>query len=207
MQAFIQTLRQALQQKLPGTEAQYRLAHPVRRIPLRAPAEARRAGVLVLFFPKNDQWHLVFIERASRNTQDRHAGQISFPGGQYETDDGNLTATALREAEEEIAAPRQDIEVLGQLSQLYIPVSNFVVQPVVGLLQSAPAFRPQESEVRAILEVPFSYFQDAARLRQMDMRISSEMLLRDVPFYDLDGKVLWGATAMMMSELLAVLES
>lgn len=206
MESFIHQLRANLQQPLPGKTAQYKMAHAVRRSHVEPPEDARRAAVLALFYPKNEQLHIVLIERESSNPNDRHRGQIGLPGGRYEPQDQTMKNTALREAEEEVGVDANTVQVLGQLSKLYIPVSNFLVYPFVGYTTSTPEFTPQPEEVRAILEVPFSRFLDPSNLQKTNMDLAQNITLRDVPFFSVSGKVVWGATAMMLSELLEVVK-
>ncbi len=201
---FIGKLEKRLQAPLPGPEAQYRMAHVARRSAETPPAGVKLAGVLALFFPKGDDWHLVFIERSTGNPQDRHGGQISFPGGRYEDQDQQAVNTALREAEEEVGVSAQKVRIIGNLSDLYIPVSNFLVKPFVGFTSYTPRFRPQAEEVNDILEVPFSIFENPKTIQTIDLPLASNITLKNVPYYNLYGKILWGATAMMMSELLEV---
>lgn len=206
MESFIAKINDQIKQPLPGEEAQFRMATAVRYNRLPPPPDASKAGVLALLYPKSDEWHIVFIERASRYPQDRHRGQISFPGGRYEPTDETLEQTALREAEEEVGVDAGAVQILGKLTNLYIPVSNFLVYPYVGYVQERPGFIPDPSEVAAILEVPFEHFRTERNIRRMDMTVSGNIRLKDVPYFDIGGKVLWGATAMMMSELLALAE-
>ena len=133
-----------------------------------------------------------------------HSGQIGFPGGKYEEIDKNLEATALRESHEEIGIQEQDVQIVGRLSDLYIPVSDFLVHPFVGYLDYAPMFVLQENEVKDILEVDFELFFLPKILKKMDYRINEKMTLRDVPYFDINGHVVWGATAMILGELLAI---
>ncbi|NUO03749.1 MAG: CoA pyrophosphatase, partial [Saprospiraceae bacterium] len=132
MDAFIQHLQTRLKQPLPGQEAQYRMARAFRPVTVSPPENAALAGVLALFFPKNDEWQLALIERVVTHAGDRHSGQISFPGGKYEAADGILMNTALREAHEEVGIAPEEVKMLGPLTELYIPVSNFLVHPFVG---------------------------------------------------------------------------
>lgn len=201
---FIHQLREKLQLPLPGLPAQLKMAHAIRHLHRETPPEARAAGVLAALFPKNEEWHVIFIERP-KNDNDRHGGQISFPGGKVEPSDTSMLDTALRETEEEIGVPRSAVQVLGGLTSLYIPVSNFHVHPFVGYLEAPPNYILQEEEVGGVVEVPLSYFQNPGIRRATDMRVSPLLTLKNVPYFDVEGKVLWGATAMMMSELLEVL--
>lgn len=203
---LITALAEGLQQPLPGVKAQYQMAHVVRRQPVPPPADARRAAVLALFYPNQGDWNLVFIERPRYPGIDRHGGQISFPGGKMEPTDASLQHTALREAEEEIGLAANTVKVLGALTELYIPVSNFLVQPYVGQVGYEPHFQPDEREVSSIIEVPYAKLQDAAIRQEIDLQLAPNMTLRKVPYFNVEGKVLWGATAMIVSELLAVTE-
>jgi 8-oxo-dGTP pyrophosphatase MutT (NUDIX family) len=204
MDQFITNLQDSLQRPLPGRSAQYEMAHAVRRTPYEPPVNANKAGVLALFYPKQDDWHIVLIERGSGNPKDRHKGQISFPGGRYEEADGDLAMTALREAEEEVGADAKSVHLLGALTDLYIPVSNFMVYPYVGYTEERPKFVPQASEVHAILEVPYRQLQDPETVHQIDLKITDQITLREVPYFNVEGKVIWGATAMMLNELITL---
>lgn len=203
---FIERLERSFQQPLPGVEAQYRMAHVVRRRQVTPPADVRRAAVLALFYPRQGAWHLVLMERDASNPNDRHGGQISFPGGKFEPADGSLLQTALREAHEEVNAPTEGVRVLGPLTELYIPVSNYLVHPFVAWVDFTPRFVPQESEVKAILEVPFQTFLQPQSRSTVNLRIRPGLVLQNVPCFTLQGKIVWGATAMILSELLEVTE-
>ncbi len=205
---FIDRLERQLQLPLPGRDAQFRMAHITRQsYNGNPPSDAKLAGVLALFYPNlRDQWHLVLIERESHNPKDRHRGQISFPGGQFDKADASLAHTALREAEEEIGVCASSIRLLGQLTPLYIPVSNFHVFPFVGVAEHRPAFQIQPEEVKSILEVPFQHFTSPGIAGTTTISLSESLQIPNVPFFDVEGKAVWGATAMILSELLAIVE-
>lgn len=205
MQTFIDNIKKSLQKELPGADAQYRMAHAVRRTYAPPPENARRAAVLALLYPKNQEWFLVLIQRQATNPNDPHSGQISFPGGKMEPDDPSIQFTALREAEEEVGVVAQKIHILGALSELFIPVSNFIVSPFVGYLDHQPTFTPQETEVKQVLEIPFSALEDNANIKTTRMKFGKNIILQDVPYFDIAGQVIWGATAMILSELLDTL--
>ncbi len=204
MHDFIKNLEENLQRPLPGHEAQLKMAPVSRRRYVTAPEHARHAGVLAALFPKNEEWHIVLIER-NPNDRDRHGGQISFPGGKVEQSDDTMLQTALRETEEEVGIPRNGVQILGKLSELYIPVSNFQVHPFVGVLDQQPTYTLQEEEVSRVIEVPISHFQNETSRRVIDIQVNRHLSMKNVPYFDVEGKILWGATAMMISELVEAL--
>ncbi len=203
MQDFIDHLQSQLQKPLPGRPPEYSISPADLKARSFIPDNPKLAGVLVLFYPKGKDWHLVLIERTSLHEGDRHKGQISFPGGRHEESDGSMTETALREAEEEVGVDPEKVEIIGSLSDLYIPVSNFHVFPKVAFAKEAPSFVPQPSEVANILEVPFHLFQQPNALMHMDLRVSNGLILPNVPHFKVFDKVVWGATLLMLGELLA----
>jgi 8-oxo-dGTP pyrophosphatase MutT (NUDIX family) len=205
MQRFIHILRTRLAGPLPGREAQFKMAG-LRRLqelgPNPAPpADARVACVLNLLYWHEEDWRTILIQR-TENPRDRHSGQVSFPGGRWEERDGELANVALRETEEEIGVPAQHIEILGRLTDLYIPVSNFLVHPFVGILHGAPEFVPQPGEVEAVLTPALSVFQSQENRKRIDLTLQQGITLKDVPYFDVHGRIVWGATAMIMSEFL-----
>ncbi|MEM9917107.1 MAG: CoA pyrophosphatase [Bacteroidota bacterium] len=201
---FIQQLQRSMSQPLPGPEAHYKMAHVGRNLAPKVPSNARIACVLQLLYPVDRDWHIVLIERQSSNRNDRHSGQISFPGGGYEASDETLVNGALREAWEEVGVEPKKVSVLGALTELYIPVSNFLVHPFLGYTTERPDFRRQESEVRSILEVPLSWLQNPESVQKTDLPINKQLVLKDVPHFNVKGHIVWGATAMMLSELLEI---
>ncbi|MEO1516049.1 MAG: CoA pyrophosphatase [Bacteroidota bacterium] len=183
------------------------MSHNLRHRYRQETENARIACVLVLLYPKDDAWHIVLIERqSSNNPNDRHKGQIGFPGGGLEESDESLLHGALREAWEEVGVPVDMVNVIGALSELYIPVSNFMVYPFLGYALERPDFIPQPSEVRQILEVPLDVLRDPASVQQADIAISKQIRLRDVPTFQVAGVTVWGATAMMLNELLEMID-
>ena len=203
---FLQQLEHKLSQKLPGPKAQYKMAHAIRKHVPSPPPDVRIASVLLTLFPYQGDWYTLLIQRTGTDIRDKHKGQISFPGGKQEEEDTSLAFTALREAEEEVGLPTDKVQILGRLTELYIPVSNFIVHPFVGAVLDKPEWIPQPSEVADILEVPLNTFSDPQNQRIRDISIAKNMVLKNVPYYNIQGKIVWGATAMMMSEFLEVLE-
>lgn len=199
-------LEKALQTPLPGREAQYKMAHAVRHNMPSPPKDARIACVMILLYPKNEALYVTLIERMSTKKKgDRHSGQISFPGGKLESSDASLLDGALRETEEEVGIDSKKIQTLGALTDLYIPVSNFLVYPFVGYLPEQAQFVLQPTEVQSILETPLDLLQNPATTQLTNIQIP-EGTLKNVPYYNVFGHTVWGATAMILSEFLAVLK-
>ncbi len=202
-------LKGRLSGPLPGRTAQFRMIIPRRLEELgpnfEVPDNAKVACVLNLLHFSEGQWRTVLIQRTV-NPRDRHSGQVSFPGGRYEETDGSLEEVALREAEEEIGVSSAQIHLLGRLTELYIPVSNFLVHPFVGLLEGPPSFMPQVGEVEHILTPAISTFEDPATRKISDLSLGSGVTLKNVPYFEVENRVVWGATAMILSEFLEVWE-
>jgi 8-oxo-dGTP pyrophosphatase MutT (NUDIX family) len=199
-------LQQALAQDLPGREAQLKMSPlPVdwRRFSLDAPATAKKSAVLLLFYPEASGVFFPLIKRPSY--PGAHSGQVSFPGGKVEPSDPDLVFTALREAEEEIGIDASKVEVLGRLTDLYIPTSNFLVSPVLGFLNETPRFVPEAREVERIIPTAMSMIGHP-QIRQRTLVPIGEGRHLETPYFALDGEVVWGATAMILSELLQLLE-
>lgn len=204
-----QELLHGLTQKLsvtarPGRAAQTRMAPPLRGDYAEPAQDARRAAVLVLLYPIGNRLQLLYIQRTSPK-RDRHAGQIGFPGGSVEADDTDAIDTALREAAEEVGADRAAVTILGELTPLFIPVSNFLVDVVVGYTPSRPDFVLQESEVARIIELPLTDFLTEGARRVGPRQLASGLSLPNVPYWAVAGEEIWGATAMMTAELIALL--
>ena len=209
MQNFIDLLRVRMAGPLPGRDAQYKMASLRRLQELEPytgpPPDAKVACVLnLLHWREAKGWHTVLIQRTS-NPRDRHSGQVSFPGGRWEEGDGVLANVALREAEEEVGVSSSQVEILGQLTDLYIPVSNFLVHPFVGILRGPVSFSPQPGEVEAVLTPALSIFMDQANRKKTDLTVGQGILLKEVPYFDVEGRIVWGATAMIMNEFIELM--
>lgn len=200
-------LRRALAPPLPGLEAQLRMA-PQPRVgwdPENPPPNLRDAAALVLVYPFNEVPHLLLTVRGAGLR--KHTGQVSLPGGSVDLDE-SIESAALREASEEVGVPPAAVRLLGRLTPLQIPISGYMLHPVVGLVEVRPAFRRDEWEVARILEVPLTLFREPgivkrrARTREFD----GASVNIEVPYFEIDGEHVWGATAMVLAEFLAVVE-
>lgn len=199
---FINHLQSKLLLPLPGQEAHLKMASSTRlRLKTQPNEKTRRSAVLILFYPYRDKIWAPLILRPKYDGV--HAGQMAFPGGRYEKTDEHLIRTALREAQEEIGIKASDVHVLGQLTELFIPPSNFFVLPVVGKLPYKPDFYPDPREVEAVLEVSLDELMDENIVGDTQLEVRGVTI--ETPFYDIQGHKVWGATAMMISELMTLI--
>jgi len=155
------------------------------------------AGVMILLYPKADGPHFVLIERQG-HPLDPHQHQISLPGGKKEIAE-ILQQTAIRETFEEIGVDPKLIQTIGPISTVYVDVSNFLIHPFIGYVNETPTFTPQVEEVKSLLEIPLNHILDDEKIHQTDMVVRGYEL-KGVPYFDLAEKIVWGATAMILSE-------
>lgn len=201
-QHFTHALQLRLQAPLPGEEAHQKMASSSRlRLSVKPNERTRRSAVLILFYPYQGSIHLPLILRPQYDGV--HAGQMAFPGGRMERNDESLIRTALREAQEEIGIRLTDVSVLGKLTELFIPPSNFFVLPVIGAIPYRPDFYPDPREVEQVIEVPLDTLLDDTIVG--DTQIDVRGITIDAPFYQIQNHRVWGATAMMIAELLTII--
>jgi len=196
-------LQQRLQDDLPGKLA-HQEAAPYRKVDYDSLnlKTVRKSGVLILLYEKQAEPHIVLIERPIY--KGTHSGQIALPGGKVEESDKDIVHTALREANEEVGVLMGDVEVVGQLSDVYIPVSNFLVSPVIGFVNYRPNFIAQEREVADIIELQLQKLINTQHLATDNIKLSNGLKLQ-VPVFQFNQKTIWGATALMLNELRWVL--
>ncbi|MEX0272773.1 MAG: CoA pyrophosphatase [Flavobacteriaceae bacterium] len=188
---------------LPGAEAQLKMVPAGREHTLYPPEneleKVKRAGVLALFYPDGaGKVNVLFILR--RTYEGVHSNQVAFPGGKMEREDRDLRETALRETYEEVGVASEDIHIIRPVSPVYIAPSNFLVQPYMGLCDYLPKFRKQESEVADLIQVPLQAVMDDSNIFEERVQTSYAITFQ-VPAFKLNGHVVWGATAMMLSEI------
>lgn len=202
---FIGRLKYRLALPLPGANAHWMMAHPYRKqnfLYRNEPEDAKKGSVLILLYTHDNSISTVLIVR--QDYDGVHSGQVAFPGGKFEEADIDLKTTALREASEEIGIIPSEIEIVGQLTKLYIPPSNFVVQPFIGMTNYQPSFHPDTEEVKEVIEVNIHQLLDNTIIGEKEILLGNKMRVR-TPFFDIKGHTVWGATAMILNELKQIL--
>jgi len=202
---MIDDLEKALRAPLPGLTTQLAMAPrhgPDRTLTPAIEAVCLKAGVMLLLYPKRDELHIVLTRRTS--TVLHHKDQIGFPGGQFEEGEDAVRA-ALRETCEEIGVGPDRIDGFGSVTPLVIPPSHFCIYPVVGTAEGPLVFTPEQGEVAEVIEVPLACLIDPASVRREDWTLYGRAV--EVPFYEFGPHKIWGATAMVLAEFLAVLRS
>jgi 8-oxo-dGTP pyrophosphatase MutT (NUDIX family) len=166
---------------------------------------SKKAGVMALFYPDaNSITHLVLILR--KTYKGVHSAQIGFPGGKLELTDASIEYAALRETYEEVGVPIETIKVLKAMTEVYIPPSNFTVYPFIGITENTPIFTKQDDEVEAIIELHLQQLFNSEN--ETSQRVMTSLNLEvEVPAFQLNGHLVWGATAMMLSEIKDLLKT
>lgn len=200
-------LSERMSTPLPGLVAQLKMASGLRA---KASASfnmdvknAKVGAVLIALYPDNGVIRTVLMKRPDYDGT--HSGQISFPGGKVEEKDADIVQTALREAEEEVNIKPDEVRVIGQLTQLYIPPSNFLVHPVLGILSKPPLLIPDQREVESIHVPELSYLLRDDIIAEKEIMLSSGFRMR-TPYFEVDGHTVWGATAMIIAELKQIMQ-
>ncbi|MEQ9468411.1 MAG: CoA pyrophosphatase [Ekhidna sp.] len=199
-------LEKRVQQPMPGDLAHQRMKP---KLPNGAPVKMkhatppRKGGVLILLYEDQGIVRFPLIQRP--NYVGIHSGQMALPGGRYEESDQDQFYTALRESQEEIGVDRGRVEIIGSLSEFFVAASNYMVLPVIGKIDHIPDFVPEPREVDDIVTPPITHLIDPNRLKEKEIVVRSDFKMI-CPYYDLEGRTVWGATAMMLSELVAILQ-
>lgn len=200
---FLESISKIKNIPLPAEASQFKMVPSFRQELLRqqqdAIKKARKASVLALFYP-NDKNETTFVLILRKVYKGAHSGQVAFPGGKLEPTDKSLQDAAVRETFEEVGVPIKNIKVIRELTEVYIPPSNFYVHPFIGVLQNQPSFIKQDDEVEAIIEIKLQHFLDEKIVIQKTVKTSYSLEV-EVPAFNLNGHIVWGATAMMLSEI------
>ncbi|MBK8145419.1 MAG: CoA pyrophosphatase [Bacteroidetes bacterium] len=204
MNDLVNIIKARIALPLPGVNAQIKMAPIGRAAQMQAPENAKESGVLILLFMEQNQWHTLLMHRTEDGST--HGGQISFPGGKKEENDSDIIETASRECEEEIGIPQSEVQLVGCLTPLYIPPSNFNVTPVLGVIGGDLNLSISEREVQEIIKIPLSFLFDDA-IKDIQSVPTASGFHIETPVYNIGHRqVVWGATAMMISELESLLK-
>ncbi|WP_010182525.1 NUDIX hydrolase [Aquimarina agarilytica] len=197
---FLKGISKIEKNKLPGALAQMELS-PKDRVQFSqnyVTTKTREAGVMALFYAKNEETFLALILRTTYDGA--HSGQVALPGGKFESSDLSLWNTALREVEEEIGVAQQKVSFIKSLSSLYVPVSDFRIYPFIAKANEALTFHLQEEEVAKLIEMPLSYLIEQKEIKELFVDIGINKSLK-VPAFEFEDHIIWGATGMILNEL------
>ncbi len=208
MDNFIQALKTKISKGLPGDRAHQYLV-PEKRLSARnivaSKKEFRSSAIGIILFPKNNRLYTLLIQRPTY--EGSHSGQVSFPGGKMDRSDLNLEHTARRECFEEVNLTLNSGELIGELSDIYIPVSNFMVKPFIFYLHHEPDFKPDEREVEHLIYLNIDTLMNDDIQKNGRVQISKGVHQKNVPYFEIEQKIVWGATAMILSELKEILKT
>lgn len=200
-------LSEQLKLNLPGKEVQYQMASSrrIKEIPnLNEIKDYKESAVCILLYQQENTIYFPLIERVVYKGV--HSGQMALPGGKKDETDSDLIQTALRELEEEIGVSPMHIEVVGRLTQVYIPPSNFLVNPIIAITHQVPEFILSPTEVQSVIPFSLSELLDDTLIKETHIELEKGLKIK-TPYFDVRGKVLWGATAMILNELKHILKS
>lgn len=206
--AFLKSVAKVRNLELPGERAHLYMFPPYREELMEMMKvqrrNARKAAVMVLFYPDR-AYHTNLVLILRKTYKGVHSAQVGFPGGKVELEDQSMLHSAIRETEEEVGVRQGDIQVIKSLSNVYIPPSNFSVYPFLGVLDYTPLFTKQDEEVEDILEITLADFLSDHNVVTKPVMTSYEREV-EVPAFYLCGQTVWGATAMILSEVKELLK-
>eukprot|EP00510_Aplanochytrium_minuta_P001809 CAMPEP_0184012296 /NCGR_PEP_ID=MMETSP0954-20121128/4322_1 /TAXON_ID=627963 /ORGANISM="Aplanochytrium sp, Strain PBS07" /LENGTH=222 /DNA_ID=CAMNT_0026292245 /DNA_START=2152 /DNA_END=2820 /DNA_ORIENTATION=+ len=207
---FVSKLKSSMSEnvQLPGEESHLKMLPGSRHRLLASMEEVKRkqpkkSAVCILLYPIDDVPHFCLTQRNSYDGV--HSGEVCFPGGSYDQEDKTLKNTALRETWEEIGVVRSEIEIIARLTDLYIPPSNFLVSPFIGICSYTPTFQPDPREVESVINVPVASLLDESLVKSKKIPTAGKTM--DAPYFDFYDKHVWGATAGILSELKAIIST
>lgn len=204
---FLQRLKREITHHLPGEVAHAKMApinRPLSSFALQHAAEIRESAVAVVLYEEDNLIKCILTQRP--DYEGKHGGQVSFPGGKKEPEDLDLEVTARRECFEEIGIPTEQGELIGKLTEVFIPVSSFLVQPYVYFHSEKPQLERNLREVAEILHFPLYDLLEEHRVMTMDIPQGNGSVYKNVPYFHLVDKKVWGATALILNELKEVLK-
>ena len=207
MNEFEAKIHAAISASLPGENAHLIMNPSGRGSSSEARKKAtnyRESAVAIVLFNVGENREIILIQRP--DYIGAHGGQISFPGGKKDLEDEDLKATAIRECQEEIGLKLEDRHLLGQLTPVFIPVSNFHVQPYLFFYDQTPLFMKDEREVLSIFSISIADLLNDSTISTMEIEIKGDRTYKNIPCFSINEKKIWGATALILSELKEVLK-
>ncbi|MBN1819264.1 MAG: CoA pyrophosphatase [Prolixibacteraceae bacterium] len=200
---IIQKLKLAITGKLPGKISHVKMLPPGRQLEILPEDKSflKKSSVLIILYPDKTAINCILIKRPAN--MKNHAGQIAFPGGEIDKSDKNAFEAALREANEEVGIDPGSIEIIGQLSEFYVHISSFLIFPYIGWCNKTPDLSPNRNEVDKIIDFPLSNYISDNKASCCNIQTVTGNL--NVPCYKYKGEIIWGATAMILTELLDLL--
>jgi 8-oxo-dGTP pyrophosphatase MutT (NUDIX family) len=196
-------LKTHVNHQLPGEDAHLNMSPLGRKRSSEAKAEAHKiipsAVALILNYDQNEQLALTFIQRQVYDG--KHSGQIGFPGGKFETSDLDLKYTAIRETKEEIGIDLHDQYFIGKLTDVFIPVTSFHIEPYLFYFPEAANYQKNEREVAEIFNIPLNHLLNEANILVSDQVLQNGIKVKNIPYFSYEDKQIWGATALMINEL------
>ncbi len=204
---FTKKLESLLKTTLPGKQAQLQMIPTIsgpQQYRSSISDRTKQGGVLILLYPDGEQISFPLMLR--HVYKGAHSGQVSLPGGKKEDFDEDIVATALRESEEEIGVGKDGVTVIGRLTELYIYASDFLVTPIVGYTEEKPHFKPDTYEVKELILTNLKELLEEANLKRKEVSFNEGKGRINAPYFDISGHVVWGATAMMLSEFKTLLK-
>lgn len=206
LESLTDQLSARLQMPLPGAASHSKMSATAtsgHRLRFKQNGDTRKGAVLILLYEEGDSIRFVLTQRPEYNGT--HGGQVSFPGGKQEEADPDLIATAIREAEEEIGVKGELVTVIGTLSEFFVGASNHLVLPVVGTVSQVPTFIPDPYEVAEVFTVPIAHLLETDRVKNTILEVGKDRFQLKAPYFDFYNKIVWGATAGMLSEFKDIL--
>ncbi|PTB97536.1 coenzyme A pyrophosphatase [Marivirga lumbricoides] len=206
MQDVITFLEERLKKPLPGEISHQRMMArqlgPQFRMKYNEPP--RNGAVMIMLYP-GEEGKIYFPLTQRQNYKGVHGGQVSLPGGKKDEEDSSLIETAIRETQEEIGVKVKDSQVIGSLTDLNITASNFLVKPVISFLEKKPVFVRDPYEVAHIFSTDIDHILHSDTLKVTELTVGEGINL-EAPYFDIKNKVVWGATAMILSEFITILK-
>lgn len=199
---FIRQLKCQIIENLPGETAHVKMApfnRPLSSLALKDAIEIKESAVAVVMFRNEDQIDCVLTQR--NEYEGKHSGQISFPGGKKDVNDLDLEETARRECFEEIGIPMSSGNLIGQLTDVYIPVSGFLVKAFIYYHHELPLLKRNTREVAEIVTFPLFDLKKEELISTMEVHLPNGTIYKNIPYFDLANKKVWGATALILSEI------